>query len=587
MVLLHQRTIRHHTSLAVLIIFFNFFFFKVWGWVVASAGCFFTALSMAEICSTYPQAGSVYYWTGQLAPPSWAPFLSFIVGWINFIGNLANSASFASGCVTILAASVTLRDGTVLSTELQVGLSIVLLTLWAAQNCLRIDQQGWMSTVGAGAQVVGSFSVIIAALATRPTTESPNGVFFTSYNGTGIQSFGYISCIGLLMALYCYGGFEAGAHLAEETHNARKVAPRGIVVCIVVSFFTGLFILLGLLYCTPPDSDAQRRGYPSGIALLLSMPCSNMTCGSSAANVTTDSPGSVSGQALINLFWYTTGRQGGFALSIVLAILVYFSGMSAITATSRVAFAMARDKAFPFSKYIYNVNPVTKSPIGTIVLVLILNGLLLLLPLGSTTAFAQITSISSVGYQLSYGIPILLRLTSGRVRFQASWFDLGWLTYPIGWIAVVWCFATAIILMLPQEAPATTENVNYACAIIIGSLLASMYWWISRLGPFFRITNTSNEAPSNEAPSNEAPSNEAPSNEAPSNEVSFNDISVNEISFYEAPSNEAAPSPSNEAPSYEAASNEAPLSNEAPSPSNEAPSPLNEAPSPSNEAPSP
>jgi amino acid transporter len=130
-----------------------------------------------------------------------------------------------------------------------------------------------------------------------------------------------------------------------------------LVVCIVVSFFTGLFILLGLLYCTPPDSDAQSCGYPSRIALLLSELYTNMTYGSSTANVTTDSPSSI---ALINLFWYTTRRQDGFTLSLVLAILVYFSGMSTITATSRVAFAMVRDKAFPYSKYIYNVNPVTK-----------------------------------------------------------------------------------------------------------------------------------------------------------------------------------------------------------------------------------
>ena len=39
----------------------------VWGWIVAS---FFTMLigaSMAEICSVYPAAGSVYYWSGVLS----------------------------------------------------------------------------------------------------------------------------------------------------------------------------------------------------------------------------------------------------------------------------------------------------------------------------------------------------------------------------------------------------------------------------------------------------------------------------------------------------------------------------------------
>jgi hypothetical protein len=51
-----------------------------------------------------------------------------------------------------------------------------------------------------------------------------------------------------------------------------------------------------------------------------------------------------------------------------------------------------------------------------ILLVFVFNLIMLLIPLGSTYAFAAITSISTIGYQLSYTIPLVLRLRS--TKFQ-------------------------------------------------------------------------------------------------------------------------------------------------------------------------
>ena len=69
----------------------------VWGWVVGSIFSTIVGMSMAEICSSYPSAGSVYHWAGMLASPKWAPFSSYICGWFNFIGNGASDAGFAFG----------------------------------------------------------------------------------------------------------------------------------------------------------------------------------------------------------------------------------------------------------------------------------------------------------------------------------------------------------------------------------------------------------------------------------------------------------------------------------------------------------
>ncbi|XP_028758144.1 amino-acid permease BAT1 homolog, partial [Neltuma alba] len=50
----------------------------VYGWFVASAFTMLVGLSMAEICSSYPTSGGLYYWSAKLAGPGWAPFASWI-----------------------------------------------------------------------------------------------------------------------------------------------------------------------------------------------------------------------------------------------------------------------------------------------------------------------------------------------------------------------------------------------------------------------------------------------------------------------------------------------------------------------------
>ena len=69
----------------------------IWGWIIASVFTMFVGLSMAEICSSYPSAGSVYHWAGMLGSEKGGPIASYICGWFNFIGNAAGDASFAFG----------------------------------------------------------------------------------------------------------------------------------------------------------------------------------------------------------------------------------------------------------------------------------------------------------------------------------------------------------------------------------------------------------------------------------------------------------------------------------------------------------
>lgn len=51
---------------------------SIWGWIVASVLIQFVALSMAELCSSMPTAGGLYYAAAVLAPEGWGPFASWV-----------------------------------------------------------------------------------------------------------------------------------------------------------------------------------------------------------------------------------------------------------------------------------------------------------------------------------------------------------------------------------------------------------------------------------------------------------------------------------------------------------------------------
>ena len=83
-----------------------------WGWIIGSVFTMCTALSLAEITSTYPVSGSTYHWAGLLAKREHAGLSSFICGWFSFLGNAATDASFAYGFAEIVAAIIELStDG--------------------------------------------------------------------------------------------------------------------------------------------------------------------------------------------------------------------------------------------------------------------------------------------------------------------------------------------------------------------------------------------------------------------------------------------------------------------------------------------
>src|SRR4051812_6821876 len=100
----------------------------VWGWPFVGLMTLFVGLAMAEVCSSYPTAGGLYYWAAKLAPsngPAWAWF----TGWFNFLGQVAVTAGIDFGAAFFLNAFLDLQFGfsaTAPHTILIFGLVLVL-----------------------------------------------------------------------------------------------------------------------------------------------------------------------------------------------------------------------------------------------------------------------------------------------------------------------------------------------------------------------------------------------------------------------------------------------------------------------------
>src|SRR5579863_6351001 len=80
----------------------------VWGWPIVGIMTLLVGLAMAEVCSSYPTAGGLYYWAAKVAPRNGAAW-SWFTGWFNFLGQVAVTAGIDFGAALFLNAFLDLQ----------------------------------------------------------------------------------------------------------------------------------------------------------------------------------------------------------------------------------------------------------------------------------------------------------------------------------------------------------------------------------------------------------------------------------------------------------------------------------------------
>lgn len=192
----------------------------IWGWLVDS---FFTLLItsyMAEMCKSHPGVGSVYHWTAMYSPSQeWAPFLSYICGWLNLTGNIAFLVANASLMGLILSSSISLMSigKTQASVQMQVLLSIASLALWGCKNLLNLQNQGNLQ-IASMFFTIFSFIIYYVVLIFPSKELSSYDFVFTEYiNYSGYTNDQLVYLLGICMSTISFTGLEGCATMAQET----------------------------------------------------------------------------------------------------------------------------------------------------------------------------------------------------------------------------------------------------------------------------------------------------------------------------------------------------------------------------------
>lgn len=422
----------------------------VLGWLMVGIMVLAVSAAMAEVCSRYPTAGGLYFWAGRLAKRNkrqWA----WYVGWFNFLGEVAVTAAIDYGCASTMMAFANLTFGfspTALSTF---ALFMVIIIIHALLNTFGVNLVSVLSGVSAWWHVVGTL-IIVGALWLLP--EKHQSVTWTLtgfHNETGWSFTPYVFLLGLLMAQYTYTGYDASAHVAEETKNAAIAAPRGIVTSVAVSVVGGFILLYSI---TAAITDKSEAGLTALAASDTGLP---------PAQVFLDS--------------LNSPTVAKFLLFIV-CIAQFFCGMASVTANSRMSYAFSRDKALPGSRLWSKVNPRTGTPTNSIWLCVCLSILLASPAIFSTTAYLAVTSIAVIGLYIAYVIPVFLRRVS--TEFTPGPWNLGRWSPFVGWVAVVWVIIICILFVLPPAAPVTISTFNYApIAVLVVLIFAFVSWQLA------------------------------------------------------------------------------------------------------------
>ncbi|WP_433674325.1 amino acid permease [Microbacterium gorillae] len=418
------------------------------GWPLVGIFVLCVALAMAEVCSKYPTAGGLYFWAGRLAKKNkrqWAWF----VGWFNFLGEVAVTAAIDYGAAATMMAFANLMWGVEVTTLNTFGLFVVLIVIHGLLNTFGVNLVSLLSTVSAWWHIVGVV-IIVAVLWIMPAQHQDVAWTFTTWHNETGWTFGpYVFLMGLLMAQYTYTGYDASAHVAEETKNASIAAPRGIVMSVLISIIGGWILLYTIVAAIPDGSEEGLAGIV-GTAL-----------GSGPAQIFID--------ALEN------PDVAKFLLFIVCGAQ-FFCGMASVTANSRMSYAFSRDNAIPGSRIWAQVNKRTGTPTNSIWLCVVLSVILTIPALFNYTAYAAVTSVAVIGLYIAYVTPVLLR------RLDSAWkpgpWNLGRWSAVIGWIAVVWVVFIVILFVLPPVAEITIDTFNYApVAVAVVAILAIVLWF--------------------------------------------------------------------------------------------------------------
>jgi amino acid transporter len=242
----------------------------------------------------------------------------------------------------------------------------------------------------------------------------------------------WLFALGFLLPAYTITGFDASAHVSEETANAARNVPRGIVRSVWVSALFGwLMLCAAVLAMRDPAAVAEQGEQAFAFTMADELPR-----------------------------WLFLVLCGG------IVIAQYLCGLATVTSASRMAFAFARDGGLP--RWVRRVSPRFQTPPGAIWLVAIAGVLFT----AYAEAYATIAAAAAVLLYISYVLPTAI----GAIAYGRWWTEMGpwhlgrWFR-PLAVLSVLGCGLLVIIGMQPPN--------EKAAFVVAGMIVALLSGWFA------------------------------------------------------------------------------------------------------------
>jgi amino acid transporter len=252
-----------------------------WGWIVAMVGIQCVAASMAELCSSMPTSGGLYYASAVLAPRGWGPFAAWITGWSNWLGQVTGAPSVNYGTSAMILASASIQNPNYVPTDYQTFLLTVFLML--IHGCMASLPTRWIARVNSAGSTFNIIAlaivIILIPAATNRTAQGlsrfnpSSAVWGDIYPGTDFPK-GVSVLMSFIGVIWTMSGYDSPFHLAEECSNANIASPRAIFLTSAVGGVFGWFLQLVVAYTVVDIGAALSSdlGQPFAAYLIQCMP---------------------------------------------------------------------------------------------------------------------------------------------------------------------------------------------------------------------------------------------------------------------------------------------------------------------------
>ncbi len=411
------------------------------GWPLVTVFTLLIAATMAELASAYPTAGGLYYWASRLRNKDWGWWTAWLNlgGQISIVAGINYSAAYYLG-VTLLKPIFGIDpNGESLGLLNAIWITGALMLIEIAFNVGGTRIVSFMNDLSVWWHIgfVAAIALLLFVAGSQPTHDlgflfqvAPAG---TTADGVAIATilpFGVAGAfaLSLLQSQWTYTGYDASAHVAEETVAARAASAWGVFLSVAVSAVAGYIVL---------------------VALTLKM--------TSPADVLANSPGGYGVAYILGANLGTALNQLGGLLALGVAVAMTFCGFSSIASAARMLFAFSRDDGVPGSNWLKKVSHRYRTPANAVIAITVLSWLLIAViyvltkALGGDPFFiiAGVTGVSTVLLYWAYGLCIALGLWGNQDWREERVWSLGRWSRPMAIISVVWIILITPLFLYP------------------------------------------------------------------------------------------------------------------------------------------